>query len=156
MQPTEQRPADLARILEQYDQEDWFDFLDRLDEVFRKRRERDSADDPPVPTDRDGVAAWVARQHLLVDPSLSAVWFLPENAPDDEIRLLEISERMELPWNDVSHIQPTRNPLGAEFSHLRLFTADVTNHQFDKLVRKETRLPAGWSLENAKQWRRRS
>ena len=43
-------------------------FLDALDEVAKRRRQRESdVPDRPVDCSRDGVAAWIAHNHLLAD-----------------------------------------------------------------------------------------
>ena len=54
-------PAELARQVEQLDDEDWYDFLDELDEVSRRRRQREPESPDPAGTSRDEVAAWVAK-----------------------------------------------------------------------------------------------
>jgi hypothetical protein len=42
--------------------------------------------------DRNGMARWYARQHLKTDPGIQVVYYLPEDAPEREIRLLEIND----------------------------------------------------------------
>ena len=74
-------------------EEDWHQELDRFDDAARLRRHREEAPPAPVSKDRDDVAAWVARRHLIADTSVREVWYLPRGAPPDEIRLLELNDR---------------------------------------------------------------
>lgn len=47
---------------------------------------------PATQFDRDTTARWYAVQHMRTDPGVREVFFLPSNAPEREIRLLEINE----------------------------------------------------------------
>ena len=38
------------------------------------------------------MARWYAKQHLKTDPRIRSVYYLPANAPDREIRFVEINE----------------------------------------------------------------
>lgn len=42
--------------------------------------------------DRDGMARWYAKEHLKTDPGIASVYFLPANAGEREIRLIEINQ----------------------------------------------------------------
>src|SRR5260370_9281570 len=71
----------------------WYGFLDEVDEKSRQRRQRGAPDDPAGKS-RDDVAAWVAKKHLFVDSAIREIWYLPRGAPPDEIRFLELNERL--------------------------------------------------------------
>ena len=138
---------ELVRQAEQLNDAQWYDFLDALDEVAKRRRQRGS-DIPDQPKDRsrDGVALWVALNHLAVDPSIREIWFLPQG-PDDEIRLLEISERTESPGDEIIPFEFALDVEGAQF---RLREADLTSDQFAQIRSGQLALPEGWSLEGAR------
>ncbi|MFI5459190.1 MAG: hypothetical protein ACHRXM_27490 [Isosphaerales bacterium] len=145
-------PAELARQVEQLDEEDWFDFLDRLDDVSRRRRLREPESDGPAGTTRDEVAAWLAKQHFIADSSIREVWYLPRGAPPDEIRLLELNDRLAGPEGPVQAIDFGLNIEGVPF---HMLVADVTTEELDQVKQDPSRLPSGWSLEGHQIWRRR-
>ena len=80
--------------LENIPEEEWFERLDEYDEGARRRRQRPPEPDSPAGGSRDDVAAWVAKQHFLVDSGVREIWYLPQGAPSEEIRLLEVSDRL--------------------------------------------------------------
>jgi hypothetical protein len=145
-------PIELARQVEQLDDEDWYDFLDALDEVSRRRREREPESPAPAGTSRDEVAAWMAREHIIADSGIREVWYLPVGAPADEIRFLDVSDRLAGPDGRIGALEFGLNIEGVPF-HLRV--ADVTSEQLDQAKRDPSLLPAGWSLEGSQVWRRR-
>jgi hypothetical protein len=145
-------PLELARQVEQLDEEDWYDFLDELDEVSRRRREREPEWPDPVGKSRDEVAAWVAHQHIIVDRSVREVWYLPTGAPSDEIRFLEVNDRMAGPEGKVRALDFGLNIEGVPF---RLWVADINREELDQLQRDPSLLPQGWSLEGNQIWGRR-
>ncbi len=131
--------------------EQWYRYLDELDEASRRRRHRTQPPDPPADSSRDEVAAWVAREHLLVDSSIREVWYLPQAAPPDEIRLLEINDRLAPPESSIEAIDFGLDVGGVSFS---LFVADVTSEQLDQINKDPSRLPPEWSLDAKRIWRR--
>lgn len=136
----------------QMDEENWFDYLDKLDDGSRDRRKQVQIPDAPSNGNRDDVAAWVARQHLIVDSGVREVLYLPQGAPPDEIRLLELNDRMAGSESDVEAIDFGLDVDGASF---RLLVADVTRDQFEQIERGASKLPPGWSLSGSKHWGRR-
>lgn len=136
---------------EELPDEDWFQELDRLDDAARVRRNRSEPPDGPVDKSRDAVAAWVAKTHLLVDSGIREVWYLPQQSPPEEIRLLEISDRLAFIEDKPAAIDFGLDIEGAQF---RLLVADVTSEQLDQIQRDPSYLPAGWVLGETKVWRR--
>lgn len=136
---------------EQTDDEQWYDYLDKVDEDSRRRRQRAQAPTPPSGGSRDEIAAWVAKKHLLVDSSIREVWYLPGLAPPDEIRLLEVNDRLASAGPRAEAIDFGLDVEGAKF---RLLVADVTSEQLDQINLDASCLPPGWSLENNRTWRR--
>lgn len=98
--------------------------------------------------DRDAMARWYAGQHLKSDPGVVEVVYLPHDAPDREIRFVEINDMIV----DRTHTQ--LEPItfgierGSETEH-RLCMVDVTREQWKKLLDSRLSLPQGWSLVDA-------
>jgi hypothetical protein len=148
-------PKELAQIVEQYDEQDWYDFLDELDEVSRRRRQREPEPEPPVGNDRDALAEWIARRHFLVGSSIREIWYLTGDSPPEEIRLLELDERFAGPDQEPGRIGMLEFALGMPESPFRLFVADVTSDELEEIQAGRLSLPAGWKLDGARIWRRR-
>ncbi|MGA2065104.1 MAG: hypothetical protein ABSG86_09050 [Thermoguttaceae bacterium] len=135
---------------EQTDDESWYDYLDRLDETARRRRAQTPAQ--PSGKDRDEVATWLAKKHLIADSSIREVWYLPKEAPSDEIRLLELNDRLA---GDESKVEAIDFGLNVAGAHFRLLVADVTSDQLQQIRQDPSRLPPGWSLDENRTWKRR-
>src|SRR4051812_14767986 len=99
-------PQELARVAEQYDEEQWFEFLDEVDAVTRRRQQGNPVTPTPAGAGRDEVALWIARKHLAADSSVREVLYLPKGSPADEIRLLEVNDRLTLPDAEKGKIAP--------------------------------------------------
>jgi hypothetical protein len=136
---------------EQTDDELWYGYLDKVDEDSRRRRQRMQVPAPPTGGSRDEVAAWVAKEHLIVDSTVREVWYLPQGAPPEEIRLLELSDRIAGPEGRAEAIDFGLDIEGARF---RLFVADISSEQLDHIKQDPSRLPPGWSLDDPRIWRR--
>jgi hypothetical protein len=146
-------PPELARQAEQFDDAQWYDFLDEIDEACRRRRQREDPPESLTGKSRDEVAAWVAKQHLFVDTGLREVWYLPQGAPADEIRFLDVSDRLAGGESKVEAIDFGLDVEGASF---RLMVADVTSEQLESIQRDQSLLPLGWRLEGKTVWGRRA
>jgi hypothetical protein len=138
---------------EQTEDEEWYAYLDKLDEDSRRRRKRIKAPDAPAGKSRDEVAAWVARQHLLADSGIREVWYLPQGAPADEIRFLELNDRFAANGSKVEAIDFGLDIDGTRF---RLLVADITSEQLEEIKSDPSRLPTGWSLDRNTIWRRKA
>jgi hypothetical protein len=136
---------------EQTPDERWYDYLDKLDINTRRWRQRGAPLVTPASGNRDDVAAWLARRHFIADSGIREVWYLPEGAPPNEIRLLEINDRFA---GNEAEVEPVDFGLDIEGAPLRLFVADITSDQLDRIQKEPTRLPHGWSLAGVKKWRR--
>lgn len=103
---------------------------------------------PQVQFDRDAVAHWYATQHLNTDPGIRSVYYLPVNAPEREVRFIEVNELL------ADRNDNTLEPIdfgvdsGMESEH-KLFVLDVTPGQWDRIRQSSLPLPRGWSLEDA-------
>jgi len=98
--------------------------------------------------DRDSMAGWYARQHLKTDPGIRSVYYLPTNAPDREIRFIEINELVSEQDDDT--LEPIDFGIDTDMdSQHRLFVLDVTPSQWDRIEKRLLALPHDWSLEGA-------
>jgi hypothetical protein len=103
--------------------------------------------------DRDSMAQQYAGRHLKTDPAIRTILYLPAQAPDREIRFIEvndsIAERNEFPLEPIDF----GVDVGASEGH-RLIVLDVTPAQWEKIEKKELQLPKEWSLDGAVQYPR--
>lgn len=136
---------------EQLEDEQWYEYLDELDEAARRRRQRVNTAAAPAGKSRDEVAAWVARTHRIVDSSIREVRYLPQGAPPDEIRLLELNDRLA---GTESRAEAIDFGLDIEGARFRLLVADITSDQFERIQQDPSLLPPGWSLDGSVTWRR--
>jgi hypothetical protein len=139
-------PQELARTAERYDEEQWVEFLEELDAVSRRRQQNQPAAPEPPIGERDGMALWIARKHLAADSGIQSVLYLPKGAPADEIRLLEVNDRLALPESERGTIAPIDFGLNVQGAHFRLFVADITSEQLEAIRNGQLDLPAGWDL----------
>jgi hypothetical protein len=108
---------------------------------------------PGTPTifDRDKVARQYAAQHLRTDPGIRAVYYLPNTAPEREIRLVEVNELIG------AMAAPEPLDFGVDISgpeEHTLFVLDVTPQQWEQLRTGSLPLPQGWTLDNAVRFER--
>jgi hypothetical protein len=108
--------------------------------------------DEPASSARDDVAAWIARTRFVADGGIREVWYLPREAPPDEIRLLEVNDRFVANEACVDAMDFGLNVEGAPF---RLSIADVSSDQLEQIKHDPAQLPPGWSLDGSQIWRRR-
>ncbi len=139
-------PKDLAESL---GQDEWSQYLDEIDEATKLLRQKDTEPEPPVGSDRDKIAEWVAKRHLGTDGSIRQVVYLPSGAPANEIRLLEVNER-------IARSEEVPEPLdfGIEIAGraIKVFVADVTKAQLEKLKADPSFLPKGWAWGGERVW----
>jgi hypothetical protein len=94
------------------------------------------------------MARWYAKQHLKTDPGVRSVYYLPTNAPDREIRFVEINELVADRRDDTLEPVDFGVDTGMESEH-KLFVLDVTPSQWDRINDSSLALPWSWSLDNA-------
>jgi len=94
------------------------------------------------------MANWYAKQHLKTDPGIRSVYYLPTDAPDREIRFLEINELVADRYDDTLEPIEFGVDTGMESEH-KLFVLDVTPGQWDRIRQASLALPQDWSLEDA-------
>ena len=105
------------------------------------------------PLNRDEMAKWYANQHLKTDPGIQEVYYLPEKAPEREIRFLEINDLIADRAKDPLEPIDFGVEIGNATAHT-LMVLDVTPSQWLKIKKKELQLPEGWSLHGAIRFRR--
>jgi hypothetical protein len=94
------------------------------------------------------MADWYARQHRKTDPGIRSIFYLPSNAPDREIRLIEINELVGDRDDDTLEPIDFGVDRGLEGEHT-LFVLDVTPSQWERIQQSSLPLPSTWSLEHA-------
>ncbi len=104
--------------------------------------------------ERNKLARWYAMEHLKVDPGVLEIHYLPGNAPEREIRLLEVNELIAEMTDDSLEPLDFGVDTGSEDEH-KLFVLDVTPSQWDSIKRSSLPLPSGWTLEGEQVYRRK-
>ena len=94
------------------------------------------------------MARWYATRHLKTDPGIKNIYYLRSNAPEREIRFLEINELMA--DRDADPIEPIDFGVdtGSDTAHT-LMVVDVTPAQWEKIQKNELELPKDWTLDAA-------
>lgn len=103
---------------------------------------------PVTQFDRDQMADWYARQHLNTDPGIGPVYYLRKNAPDREIRLVEVNRLSGERTDDSLEPIDFGVDTGTEGEH-KLLVLDVTPAQWKRIAAGEPLLPSGWSIEES-------
>ena len=142
---------DLDELLQQLvrlPRRDYSALIHRVDRERRQGVEREGGEVPAAGIDRDGFARWVGDRHYSFDKGITRVIYLPDNAPPDEVRLLEVNSLAAIPEDaPVAALDFTPDIDGIDY---KLFVADVTPGQFDKIQRNDLPLPEGWSLRDSR------
>ena len=101
--------------------------------------------------DRDSLAAFYAKRHLETDAAVEDVYYLPKNAPDREIRLLEVNKEVA----ESTDLEPVDFGVGIDDAERHvLVVLDVTPQQWPQIQSHQIPLPAGWSLEGMQEFPR--
>jgi hypothetical protein len=96
--------------------------------------------------DRDKPAHWYAQRHYKTDQAIQEVVYLPENAPEREIRLVEVNKSIA----EQAPLEPIDFgvDVGGAAGH-SLMVLDVTPGQWKKVGGKKLALPQGWLLQGS-------
>ena len=103
---------------------------------------------PALQFDRNSTARWYAIQRLKTDPAIREVLYLPTNAPDREIRLVEINELLAGRNDDALEPIDFGVDRGMKSEH-KLLVLDVTPSQWQRINESDLALPPSWSLNDA-------
>jgi len=103
---------------------------------------------PAIQFDRDSMAKWYAKQHLKTDPGIVSVHYLPKNAGEREIRLIEVNDLLRERTDDALEPIDFGVDTGMDSAH-KLFVLDVTPEQWERIRTKTLPLPSGWSLDKS-------
>lgn len=123
------------------------ELLREVDAERRATAKREEAKDPVRPgMSRDDFARWVARQHHEIDAGVSRILYLPDGAPADEVRLIESNLLTPLPEEAPILAFPFRTDL--DEVDFKVYVADVTESQFQKVLDRRVELPGGWRIDN--------
>ncbi len=97
---------------------------------------------------RDELARRYANRHLKTDSGIREVFYLPRGSPEREIRLLEVNDLMVDRQEDPLEPIDFGVNIGGTNAHT-LLVCDVTPTQWEKINKKQVRLPESWSLDDA-------
>ncbi len=103
---------------------------------------------PATQFDRGAMARWYALEHRKTDPGIVSIHYLPTNAGEREIRLIEVNRLIGSRNDDALEPIDFGIDTGMESAH-KLFVLDVTPEQWERIQKKELGLPANWSLGGA-------
>jgi hypothetical protein len=98
--------------------------------------------------DRDAMARWYANEHISIDPGIRSIYYLPTNAPEREIRFVEVNDLIGARNDDTLEPIDFGVDTGMESEH-KLFVLDVTPDQWNRINASSLPLPQGWSLKGA-------
>lgn len=97
--------------------------------------------------DRVAMANWYAEQHFKTDPGIRQIIYLPQNAPEREIRFIEVNDLIGERKDDELEPFDFGVDRGSETEH-NFFVLDVTPGQWEKIAAHSLQLPEGWSLND--------
>src|SRR5438874_13651894 len=102
----------------------------------------------PATFDRDTIAANYAKRHKQTDPAIRAIHYLPNGAPPNEIRLVEVNEAITTAGNP----EPIDFGVdaGTDNEH-KLIVFDVTPEQWEAIQAGTLALPLGWSAKDSQE-----
>ncbi|GAB4150317.1 MAG: hypothetical protein Tsb009_25100 [Planctomycetaceae bacterium] len=101
---------------------------------------------PTTQFDRDSMARWYAEEHLKTDPGIVAVYYLPVNSGEREIRLIEVNQLIGDRTDDV--LEPIDFWIDRNMdSEHQLFVLDVTPDQWERIESGQLSLPENWKLD---------
>ena len=100
---------------------------------------------------RDSMARWYSQEHLKTDPGIDKIFYLPTDADEREIRLIEINTLIGDRNDDALEPIDFGIDTGTDNAH-KLFVLDVTPDQWKRLQAGELPLPRGWSLSGREQY----
>ncbi len=142
--------TDLVPTLASLPQEEYAELIKQVDEERRRTAEQEIADKPPhAGMSRDEFAKWMARQHYAVDKGIVRIVYLPTDAPEMEVRLLEANALANLPEHGpVTAVDFMPDIEGLDYA---LYVADVTPAQYDSILQGRLAPPSGWNLCGAQE-----
>ncbi len=103
---------------------------------------------PIAQSNIDELARCYAKRHLATDPGIQTVYYLPDGAPEREIRFLEVNELLAIRQDDPLEPIDFGVGIGGADAHT-LMVLDVTPAQWEKIRDRRLSLPGGWSLDGA-------
>ena len=94
------------------------------------------------------MARWYAKEHLKTDPGIVAIYFLPKNAGEREIRYVEINKLIGNRNDDALEPIDFVIDTGTGNEH-KMIVLDVTPEQWKRIKTGELQLPSDWTLDEA-------
>jgi hypothetical protein len=123
----------------------YVELIRQVDAERRKMAELTESNHPPGRgMSRDSFVRWIVAHHFAIDKGITKILYLPDGAPENEVRLLEVNELATIPENGtVEAFDFMPDIEGLDYA---LFVADATPKQFDAILQGKSLLPKGWRL----------
>ena len=109
---------------------------------------------PQTQFDRDAKAKWYSKEHLKTDPGVLVIYYLPKNAPEREIRLVEVNAMIGDRRDESLDPVDFGVDRGTDEAH-KLLVLDVTPDQWKRIEGGALKLPKGWSRDSAVRYAQR-
>lgn len=100
---------------------------------------------------RNRMARRYALGHLRTEAEVRSIYYLPQGAPDREVRLVEIKDRIAQPEDEPLDFGVA---IGPENPHT-LLVMQINTARWEAIRSGEASLPDGWTLEGAVRYCRR-
>ncbi len=145
---------ELAQQLLALPPREYSELIRKVDARWREVAQREEKSLSAKPgMSRDDFAEWLAAQHYIIDKGITRVVYLPTDAPEKEIRLLEVNELASIP--EMAPVEAFDFDPGVNGLDFSVHVADVSPRQYDMLNKGEISLPTGWTLNGAREIPRR-
>lgn len=142
---------ELRKQLSEMPRKQYFELIRKVDDERRQTIESQEKTNPlNSKMTKDEFARWIIRRHFAIDKGLSRILYLPKDASEQEVRLLEI--------NELAHIPEGEPVEAADFMpdidevRFTLLVADVTPRQFDAIRNGSLKLPKAWELAESQEF----
>lgn len=100
---------------------------------------------------RDQLAKWYANRHFETDIGVEEIHYLPANAPEREIRFLEVNKLIA----ETTPLEPIDFGVDMDGTERHtLMVLDVTPSQWQQIQKDRSLLPPGWTLQGAEMFSR--
>lgn len=137
---------DLIPTLANLPRHEYAELIRQVDEQRRQAAEQEEQKHRPRSgMSKEEFVTWIARQHRAIDKGITRILFLPNGAPPEEVRLLEVNTLASLPEN--GSVEAVDFMPDIEDVHYTLFVADVTPRQLEAIMNGQLPLPQGWQLD---------
>ena len=142
--------SDLVPTLAKLPRRDYAELIRQVDEQRRQEAERETHQHGPLNRmSKKEFVDWIACRHFAIDKGITRIFYFPVDAPEEEVRLLEVNVLASLPENGP--VEAVDFMPDIEGVHYTLFVADVTPRQLDAILNRQLSLPRGWQMQECQE-----